>query len=44
MIAVTVGGPEIAVSGAVGGTNRTGGRYAGVCTSVGAVVGDHVGA
>jgi len=30
-----VGGNEIAVSGAVGGTNRTGGRSAGVCTAVG---------
>jgi hypothetical protein len=35
MIAVSVGGDETAVSGAVGGTNRSGGRSAGVCTAVG---------
>ena len=43
MIAVSVGGNETAVCVAVGGTNRTGGRSAGVCTAVGAGVCDHVG-
>jgi hypothetical protein len=43
MIAVSVGGDETAVSGAVGGTNRTGGRPAGVCTAVGGGVGVSVG-
>jgi uncharacterized protein YcfJ len=44
MIAVAVDGNEIVVCGAVGGTNRTGGRPAGVCTAVGAVGGGYVGA
>ena len=38
MIAVSVGGNETAVCVAVGGTNRTVGRSAGVCTAVGAGV------